>query len=1001
MSMTVGELNVLLKADPSTLISGMNAAESAGSKAANNMSQKWEQASQKFQAVGTKMSTFVSLPIAAMGVAAIKLASDMSETTNKVDVAFGDSAQVVKDWSETTIDKMGMAAQTAMDSAALYGDMATGMGMAKDEASTMAMGMTQLAGDLASFKNVQVEVAQTALAGVFTGETESLKQLGIVMTETNLKQFAMSQGITKNIQDMTQAEKINLRYAYILSVTGNAQGDFARTSDGVANQTRMAGERIKELGASMGNLLLPEVAKVLGGVNNLIKGFTDLPESQKKTIITIAGVVAAIGPAIKVFGVMQKGVAAVQSVMKAFSATGMIGQLFASAAAHTATATAATAATVATTAEGAAATGTSAQLSMFAGAGTTAAASTVGVGTASTAAIPPVTAFGTALTTALGIIGLVAAAGIALYAVFSNFDKASEDMQKIVESSNSVSTSVNESVAAYNKSTAEMSAQGTLAGQLTTRLSALSEASTGATWDQTEMASIVSQLNTMYPTLGLAIDSNTGKLNKNTQEINESVTAMQALSEQQANQKAYNKLMEEKNTLMVDQIELNAKINPQLTEQQTSVIKWLTSMSGGVSVMKLFNKETGEFIADQGVAMEASEANTAAQVGLDASIASASANMGEFTTAESSNTDAITTNTAAIQTKLAAGQTLTADELANAEILTASGAAFTETELAQMQTQTAAYDAAKEKYKQMMADRLATATNAFEQISLGEDLSTQDVIDNLNANADAVNDWTNNMNLLAGSGLDDGFLATLQEKGTDAALLVQNMVDEMNESGDPKFTELNAAWENSTKIGINGMGTLMAAPEATSLASGMISANATGVQTNLELKTAASNQITDTKIAMQGAIATSDFNSLGTSIVNNLRDGLKSAKESMLEVARGIASELKSALTIRGTISISQTGTRSMNIDVGWYAGGAVFTQPQVIGVGDVENGEVVMPVNTLFDRISASVSKALSAKQTESTRSVQIINKFYPQTMTTAQETRLIRLINHELGIT
>ena len=104
-----------------------------------------------------------------MGTLAVKNASDLQETMNKVDVAFGDSADEVAAWGNTTIKQFGIAKGTALDMAALYGDMATGMGMNTTEASKLSTNLTGLAGDLASFKNVSLDVAKTALAGVFTG----------------------------------------------------------------------------------------------------------------------------------------------------------------------------------------------------------------------------------------------------------------------------------------------------------------------------------------------------------------------------------------------------------------------------------------------------------------------------------------------------------------------------------------------------------------------------------------------------------------------------------------------------------------------------------------------------------------------------------------------------------------------------------------------------------------------------------------------------------------
>ena len=144
----------------------------------------------------------------------------------------------------------------------------------------------------------------TALNGVVTGETESLKRLGVVMTEANLKMFALSQGITKNIQDMTQAEKVNLRYAYVMQMTSNAHGDFARTGGGAANQMRIFQESLKQLGAQFGQVILPLFTKIITKINSWIEKFGSLDERTKKIIVVIAGLVAAVGPLLIGLGFM-------------------------------------------------------------------------------------------------------------------------------------------------------------------------------------------------------------------------------------------------------------------------------------------------------------------------------------------------------------------------------------------------------------------------------------------------------------------------------------------------------------------------------------------------------------------------------------------------------------------------------------------------------------------------------------------------------------------------
>jgi hypothetical protein len=252
--------------------------------------------------VGSKMSMFITLPILAAAGASFKLASDMVETTNKINVAFGTSAEKVMQWSQTSIESMGLAQSTALDTAALFGDMATSMGFAEDKAADMSINLTQLGADLSSFKNVPIEQAMTALNGVFTGETESLKMLGVVMNESTLEAFALSKGIEKNVSDMTQAEKVQLRYAFVMDATTKAQGDVARNTETAAFQMKSFGELLKELGVQFGTIILPFITKMIGGLNGMLKSFSNLSPGVKGLIIGFAAFLAVLGPLLLIGG---------------------------------------------------------------------------------------------------------------------------------------------------------------------------------------------------------------------------------------------------------------------------------------------------------------------------------------------------------------------------------------------------------------------------------------------------------------------------------------------------------------------------------------------------------------------------------------------------------------------------------------------------------------------------------------------------------------------------
>ncbi len=345
---------------------------------------KVKSAGEKISGVGNSLMP-VTAAVVGIGTAAATMGSDMEESQNKVDVAFKESAEQVHAFADSTLEAYGIAEATALDMAALYGDMATSMGLPDQAAADMSTSLVGLAGDLASFKNIDLETAQNALKGIFTGETESLKNLGIVMNQDTLLSYALANGFidtSKSAQELekqqlavekaqvaynkavkkygsssleareasiklteaqskldeetsgtldslSQAEMVQLRYAYVMEQTANAQGDFSRTSDGAANSMRMAQEAIKEAGANFGVLLTPYVAEAAQYIAQLVKNFADLPEEQKKTIITIAAVVAAVAPLLSIVGkTISVGGSLISGVGKLIEVGGKMAPLF-------------------------------------------------------------------------------------------------------------------------------------------------------------------------------------------------------------------------------------------------------------------------------------------------------------------------------------------------------------------------------------------------------------------------------------------------------------------------------------------------------------------------------------------------------------------------------------------------------------------------------------------------------------------------------------------------
>lgn len=291
-----------------------------------NSSEKLKAFGDKLTAVGDKMrnsgllmTAGLTAPIVIAGKQMMTSASDYQENLNKVDVAFKNNAKEVKSWANNATKQFGLSKNAALEMTSLFGDMGTSMGLSTAESAKMSTSMAGLAGDLSSFKNIPIDEAMTALNGVFTGETESLKRLGIVMTDANLKQYALAKGYSKSYEQMSQAEKVQLRYAYVMDMSKNAVGDYARTSDGTANSIRTFQSEVENLKTVLGQHLLPILTPVIQKATKMTEAFANMDGDAQKKILAIAGAVAVIGPALVILGTT---VGAIGNIATAFGAVG-------------------------------------------------------------------------------------------------------------------------------------------------------------------------------------------------------------------------------------------------------------------------------------------------------------------------------------------------------------------------------------------------------------------------------------------------------------------------------------------------------------------------------------------------------------------------------------------------------------------------------------------------------------------------------------------------------
>lgn len=241
-----------------------------------------------------------------LGKAALEAASDLQEVQNVVDVSFtktigtveqlGDSVKdlgyvikqtadgtdvyvedmtwKIESFAQTCIEKFGMSELAAKQTAGSFMAMGKSMGLSMEEASDMAVKLTGLTGDFASFYNISQDYARVALSAVYTGETETLKRYGIVLTEANLQQYALTQGITDNVKKMDARDKAILRYQYIMKATQDMEGDFVRTQGTWANQTRVLQQVWNQFLIELGNGLITVLTPLVQVLNQIVQALT-------------------------------------------------------------------------------------------------------------------------------------------------------------------------------------------------------------------------------------------------------------------------------------------------------------------------------------------------------------------------------------------------------------------------------------------------------------------------------------------------------------------------------------------------------------------------------------------------------------------------------------------------------------------------------------------------------------------------------------------------------
>lgn len=246
-------------------VGGKRYGDAAGSEAASGFKSRFGGAMKGFAPLAGLVG---GASIVAGFRAAIDGASDLSESTSKVNVVFGDAAQSVLRFADSAAKGLGQSEAQALEATGTFGNLLRSVGLAEDDAAQLSTTMVGLASDLASFNNTSVDDALLALRAGLVGETEPLKRFGVNLNDATLKAKALELGLSDGKATLDANAKAQAAYGLIMEQTTLAQGDFARTSDGLANQSKILGAQWTELTTTVGNELLPAVTGFVSFMND-------------------------------------------------------------------------------------------------------------------------------------------------------------------------------------------------------------------------------------------------------------------------------------------------------------------------------------------------------------------------------------------------------------------------------------------------------------------------------------------------------------------------------------------------------------------------------------------------------------------------------------------------------------------------------------------------------------------------------------------------------------
>lgn len=215
-------------------------------------------------------AAFAAREIIQFGAESVKAAADLAEQVNQSRVVFGEASADVERFAKGAVDSFGLSERAALQAAGAFGGIGKSIGLSEGALDDFSVTLVKIAGDLASFKNISTDEAIQKLTSGLVGQTETLRELGIIIDQDTLKRAAQREGIGDGSKELTQQEKVLATYAEILRQSSDAQGDFGRTSDSLPNQLRSFEAQVENLKAALGEGLLPAVVEVVGTLSDFV-----------------------------------------------------------------------------------------------------------------------------------------------------------------------------------------------------------------------------------------------------------------------------------------------------------------------------------------------------------------------------------------------------------------------------------------------------------------------------------------------------------------------------------------------------------------------------------------------------------------------------------------------------------------------------------------------------------------------------------------------------------